>query len=140
MILTLVSVALTLMICFFVAYGLSMYDFKLKNLLFFLVIATMMVPFEILMLPLYQEMISLKLNRYLSGCDSAWSLCSIYNLFFRQYLIAMPKELLDAGRIDGATEYGISVSRLCFLLQNRLLRQWQFFAQWVHGIICFGQC
>ena len=38
-----------------------MYNYKLKNFLFFLVIATMMVPFEILILPLYKEMIGLKL-------------------------------------------------------------------------------
>ena len=56
LLLTLVTVVLTLIICYFVAYGLSMYNFRLQNLLFFLVIATMMVPFEILMLPLYQEM------------------------------------------------------------------------------------
>ena len=55
--LTFVTVVGTLVVCYFVAYGISMYDFKLRNLLFFLVIATMMVPFEILMLPLYQEII-----------------------------------------------------------------------------------
>ena len=54
LLLTLVTVVFTLLICYFIAYGLSMYDFKLKGILFFLVIATMMVPFEILMLPLYQ--------------------------------------------------------------------------------------
>ncbi len=109
MVLTLVSVALTLMICFFVAYGLTMYDFKLKNLLFFLVIATMMVPFEILMLPLYQEMISLKLIDSAAGVIIP-GLCAASTIFFfRQYLTTMPKELLDAGRIDGATEYGICV-------------------------------
>ena len=53
LIITIVSVVLTLLICYYVAYGLTMYNFRLKNFLFFLVIATMMVPFEILMLPLY---------------------------------------------------------------------------------------
>ena len=46
---------LTLLVCYFIAYGLSMYKFKLQGFLFFMVIATMSVPFEILMLPLYQE-------------------------------------------------------------------------------------
>ena len=61
LVITIVSVVLTLFICYFVAYGLTMYNFKLKNFLFFLVIATMMVPFEILMLPLYKEIIALHL-------------------------------------------------------------------------------
>ena len=109
LVLTVLTVVLTLLICYFVAYGLSMYDYKLKNFLFFLVIATMMVPFEILMLPLYREIINLRL------IDTIWGvmlpgLCGASTIFFfRQYMIGLPKELLDAGRIDGATEYGICV-------------------------------
>ncbi len=107
--LTLITVVGTLLICYFIAYGLSMYDFKLKNFLFFLVIATMMVPFEILMLPLYQEVINLKM------IDTTWGvvlpgLCAAGTIFFfRQYMQGLPKELLDAGRIDGANEYRICV-------------------------------
>lgn len=109
LILTLVTVVLTLFICYFVAYGLSMYNFKLQNLLFFLVIATMMVPFEILMLPLYQEMIDLKLINSAAGVILP-GLCGASTIFFfRQYMTGLPKELLDAGRIDGATEYGICI-------------------------------
>ncbi|MCX4319301.1 MAG: carbohydrate ABC transporter permease [Lachnospiraceae bacterium] len=107
MVLTLVTVMLTLIICYFVAYGLSMYEYRLKNLLFFLVIATMMVPFEILMLPLYREMMSLGLMNTAAGVILP-GLCGASTIFFfRQYMIGLPKELLDAARIDGATEYGI---------------------------------
>ena len=109
MVLTVLSVVLTLIICYFVAYGLSMYDYKLKNLLFFLVIATMMVPFEILMLPLYQEMIDLKLINTTAGVILP-GLCGASTIFFfRQYMTGLPKELLDSGRIDGATEFGICI-------------------------------
>ena len=59
LILTILTVVLTLLVCYFIAYGLTMYKFRLQGLLFFLVIATMCVPFEILMLPLYQEVTSL---------------------------------------------------------------------------------
>jgi len=107
LILTFISVAGTLMICFFIAYGLSMYEYKLKNFLFFLVIATMMVPFEILMLPLYQEVINLKLIDTMAGVVLP-GLCGASTIFFfRQYMSGLPKDLLDAGRIDGSSEYGI---------------------------------
>lgn len=107
LILTLISVVGTLAICYLVAYGLSMYEFPLRRLLFFLVIATMMVPFEILMLPLYKEMITLKLIDTTAGVVLP-GICGASTIFFfRQYMIGLPKELLDAGRIDGATEYGI---------------------------------
>lgn len=109
MLLTLVTVVLTLIICYFVAYGLSMYEYRLKNLLFFLVIATMMVPFEILMLPLYREMMNLGLMNTAAGVILP-GLCGASTIFFfRQYMIGLPKELLDAARIDGATEYGICI-------------------------------
>ena len=108
LVITIVSVVLTLFICYFVAYGLTMYNFKLKNFLFFLVIATMMVPFEILMLPLYKEIIALHLIDTYTGVIII-GLCNASTIFFfRQYLSGLPRELLDAARIDGATEYGIA--------------------------------
>ena len=107
LVLTFISVVGTLLICYLVAYGLSMYEYPLKNFLFFLVIATMMVPFEILILPLYREMITLKLIDTMAGVVLP-GICGASTIFFfRQYMIGLPKELLDAGRIDGATEYGI---------------------------------
>ena len=109
LIITLVSVALTLIICYFVAYGLTMYDFRFKNLLFTIVLATMMVPFEILMLPLYKEVIALKLIDTYTGVIII-GVCSASTIFFfKQYLSGLPKDLLDAARIDGCSEYGISV-------------------------------
>lgn len=109
LVLTILSVVLTLIVCYFIAYGLTMYDYPLKNFLFFLVIATMMVPFEILMLPLYKEIIGFKLIDKLAGVVLP-GICGASTIFFfRQYMTGLPKELLDAGRIDGATEYGICV-------------------------------
>lgn len=109
MFLTVTAVVLTLMVCYFIAYGIAMYNFKLKNTIFFLVIATMMVPFEILMLPLYQEIIALGLVDSYVGVIIP-GICGASTIFFfRQYLIGLPKELLDSGRIDGATEFGICV-------------------------------
>lgn len=106
---TVVSVILTLIICYFVAYGFAMYNFKFKNILFFLVIATMMVPFEILMLPLYKEMISFGLIDTFAGVILPGLVNASTIFFFEQYLSGLPKELLDAGRIDGSSEYGICV-------------------------------
>lgn len=109
LIITIVSVALTLLICYFVAYGLTMYDFRLKNLLFTIVLATMMVPFEILMLPLYKEVIAFKLIDTYTGVIII-GLCGASTIFFfKQYLSGLPKDLLDAARIDGCNEYSISV-------------------------------
>jgi arabinosaccharide transport system permease protein len=117
LILTIIQVTLSLLVCYIVAYGLAMYFFKLRNILFFLVIATMMVPFEILMLPLYVEVISLKLINSIAGVILP-GLCGAGTIFFfRQYMLGLPKDLLDAGRIDGANEY-----RICFTIMLPLAK------------------
>ncbi len=109
LLITIISVVLTLFVCYFVAYGLTMYNFKLKNFLFTIVLATMMVPFEILMLPLYKEIIALKLIDTYTGVVII-GICSASTIFFfKQYLSGLPKDLLDAARIDGCSEYGIAV-------------------------------
>lgn len=115
--LTITIVVCTLVVCYVVAYGLSMYDFKLRNFLFFLVIATMMVPFEILMLPLYQEVISMNLTNTTAGVLLPRLCAAATIFFFRQYMLGLPKELLDAGRIDGANEY-----RICFTIMMPLAK------------------
>ena len=109
MVLTLVTVFLTLIVCYFVSYGVTMYKTKLGSVIYILVIATMMVPFEILMMPLYQEMIDIKLVDTMGGVILP-GLCAASTIFFfHQYMISLPKDLLDAGRIDGANEYYIAV-------------------------------
>lgn len=109
LILTLVTVVLTLLVCYFVAYGLTMYKFKLGGFLFFMVIATMCVPFEILMLPLYKEVTALGIINTNAGVFLP-GLCAASTIFFfRQYMGSLPMDLLDAARVDGCTEYGISV-------------------------------
>ncbi|MDR2535054.1 MAG: carbohydrate ABC transporter permease [Treponema sp.] len=117
LIVTVAQVVLSLIICYIVAYGISMYNFKLRTLLFFLVIATMMVPFEILMLPLYVEIIALKLVNTMAGVIVPGLCGAAAIFFFRQYMTGLPKELLDAGRIDGAHEY-----RICFTIMLPLTK------------------
>ncbi len=105
--LTVVQVTLTLFVSAFVGYGFAAYEFRGKNFLFVCVLLIMMVPFEILLLPLYTLVFDLRLmNSYaaiiLPGIANASTI-----FFFRQYLRGIPNSIIDAGRVDGATEYGI---------------------------------
>ncbi len=107
MLLTIVQVSLTLFISAFVSYGFAAYDFKGKNILFICVLLIMMVPFEILLLPLYSLINDLgMMNSYsaiiVPGIANAGTI-----FFFRQYLRSIPKELIQSGRVDGANEYKI---------------------------------
>lgn len=107
MTLTIVQVVFTLFVSAFVAYGFAAYDFKGKNFLFICVLLIMMVPFEILLVPLY----SLINDLHMVNSYSAVILPGIANagtiFFFRQYLRSIPKEIIQSGRVDGANEYAI---------------------------------
>lgn len=90
-----------------VGYALALYDFKGKNFIFTLVLFIIMVPFEILMLPLYKLMITLQLIDTYFAVMLPLIVAPIAVFFFRQYALGLPKELMDAARMDGTTEYGI---------------------------------
>ena len=107
--LTVVQVVATILISACVGYGFAMYNFKGKNFWFICVLLIMMVPFEILMLPLYNQMIDMHLSNSYMGVILPFVANASTIFFFRQFLSGIPKEIIDAGRVDGATEYGIFV-------------------------------
>lgn len=106
-VLTIVQVVLTLFISAFVAYGFSAYEFKFKNALFVCVLLIMSVPFEMLMLPLYVQVNDMGLSDSYAAIFLPFLAHASTIFFFRQYLTGLPKEIIEAGRIDGASEYGI---------------------------------
>jgi arabinosaccharide transport system permease protein len=105
--LTVVQTVCTLFVSAWVGYGFAFYDFKGKNVLFICVLIVMMIPFEILMLPLYREIVAMKLINNYIGIILPYLANPIAIFFFRQYLLSIPREIVDAGRIDGCSEYGI---------------------------------
>lgn len=107
LIISAITIGLSLFFSAMVGYALAVYDFKGKNLFFILVVFILMVPFEILMLPLFQMMVSAQLVDSYLGVISPMIVSSIAVFFFRQYTLGLPVQLMDAARIDGATEYGI---------------------------------
>lgn len=107
MVLTVVQVVLTLLISSFVSYGFAAYDFKFKTPLFICVLLIMSVPFEMLMLPLYVQINDMSLSNTYTAVILPFLAHASTIFFFRQYLTGIPREIIEAGRIDGATEYGI---------------------------------
>jgi len=90
-----------------VGYGLAIYRFKGRNLIFMLVLFILMIPLEILMLPLYRLIISFKIINTYWGVILPFAVSPLGIFFFRQYASGLQKDYLDAGRIDGCTEYGL---------------------------------
>ena len=103
----LVQGGLTLLLSSMVAYGLSKYRFKGQNAMFLCVLLVMMIPLEILMLPMYSQINTMGLRDSSAGVMLPFLVSMSAVFFFRQFLEGIPIDLLDAGRVDGCTEYGI---------------------------------
>jgi arabinosaccharide transport system permease protein len=71
------------------------------------VLFILMVPLEILMLPLYRLLISLRLINTFAGVVLPFVVSPLGIFFFRQYASGLQRDFMDAGRIDGCSEYGL---------------------------------
>jgi arabinosaccharide transport system permease protein len=107
LIISVLTIVLSLFFSSMVGYALAVYDFKGRNLFFVLVLLILMIPFEILMLPLYQMMVGAQLVDSYFAVVLPLIVAPVAVFFFRQYATGLPTALMDAARIDGSTEYGI---------------------------------
>lgn len=88
-------------------YVYARYDFRGKNVCFVLTLATMMIPFQVIMVPLF--LIVHKMGMY----NTYWGLIvpriavAVSIFMMRAAFTGLPKELEDAARIDGVSEFGI---------------------------------
>lgn len=114
---TIIQTALALSLSSIVGYALAVYDFKGRNLIFVTVLVIMMIPMEILLLPLYKLMIGIKLiDKYL-GVVLPFAVSPFAVFFFRQYAIGLPKDFIEAARIDGCNEYSIFIKIIAPLMK-----------------------
>lgn len=88
-------------------HALAKFDFKGKGIITLLMLTTLMIPNQVLMAPLYEQIYRLGLM------DTQWGLIipgavSVFGIFlFRQAILQVPNEMMDAARIDGADEFRI---------------------------------
>jgi len=98
---------LTVTLSSLAGFAFAKYDFWGKNVLFTLMLVTILIPFQVLLVPQFQIIRTLGwFNTYqaliVPGAVSAFGIC-----LMRQYTISLPNELLDAARVDGASEFTI---------------------------------
>ena len=104
---TLLQTSVAVFLSALVGYGLAIYRFPGRNILFIAVLVVMMVPIEIMMLPLYELTVRLRIIDTYAGVILPFAVPPFAVFFFRQFALGLPRDLLDAGRIDGCSEYGI---------------------------------
>ncbi len=86
-------------------YAFAKFDFRGRKWMFFLVLATMMIPIQVTMIPTYLILNGMKLTNTLIGIALP-TLVSGFSIFlFRQFMSTIPTEMLEAARLDGAGEF-----------------------------------
>jgi putative chitobiose transport system permease protein len=103
----LLTVGLNLLFCALAAYPLARLEFRGREIIFTAIVTTIMIPFQIVMIPLYILTVQLGMkNTYLGIIFPA--IASAFGIFLlRQAFQGVPKELEEAARIDGCSELGI---------------------------------
>ncbi|MBT7189692.1 MAG: carbohydrate ABC transporter permease [Anaerolineae bacterium] len=108
-IITLPSIVLTMFLSSLAAYALARFKFPANRVIFFTFVGGMMLPFQVLLLPVF------KLTDFLGLYDTYWGLIFFHTAFqlgfctfmLRNYMRTVPSEIIEAARIDGCSEIGI---------------------------------
>lgn len=107
------STLLTLLISSLAGYGFEIYRSRAKDMLFNILLASMMLPFAALMVPLYRMFGKITNVAPAIGIDTLTAVVlptmttAFFIFFFRQNTKLFSRELLEAGRIDGLSEFGL---------------------------------
>jgi putative chitobiose transport system permease protein len=102
-----ITVGLNLLFCALAAYPLARFEFRGKQWLFWGIVGTTMIPFQITMIPLYILAVQLQLKNTYAGLIFPYVVSAFGVFLLRQAFLGVPKELEEAARIDGCSSLGI---------------------------------
>jgi multiple sugar transport system permease protein len=102
-----ISIIGHLVLCSLAGYGFARMRFPGRTLGFFAMVATVMVPIQLLMIPTFLMFSRLGLVDTLAAAFVPW-LTSAFGIFLmRQFFLSLPKELEEAARLDGCSAFGV---------------------------------
>ncbi|MGI6148120.1 MAG: carbohydrate ABC transporter permease [Firmicutes bacterium] len=104
---SLTGTALTVFFCTLAGYSFAKFNYPGKNIVFVLVLGTMMIPFQAIMIPLFLTVLRLNWTNSYLGLIIPGAVTSFGIFLTRQYLLAVPSEFIDAARVDGCGEFRI---------------------------------
>lgn len=102
---TVVATIITLLVNSMAAFALSKYKFRGRNAVFLLIIGTLMIPISVILVPVYLVITQVGWVNNLWGVIIPGAATPTGVFLLRQYMLTIPDQLLDAGRIDGASEW-----------------------------------
>ena len=133
-----VTTAAVLLCLFFSAtagYGFAKYRFKGNGVLFMIVLATIMISFEAIVVPLFILVRRLGMSNSYAGLIIPMSLTAFGVFLMRQFFYALPDDFVESARIDGASEPMIFLRIGIPMAKTALLALVIFHAQWVWNML-----
>ena len=134
-----VVTALAVLLCLFFSatsgYGFAKFKFKGNNMLFTIVLATIMITFEAIVVPLYILVRRMGIQDSYLGLIIPESLTAFGVFMMRQFFYAIPDDFIESARIDGANEYVIFARIGVPMAKTALLALVIFHAQWVWNLL-----
>ena len=118
------------------AYEFALFKFPGKNVLFMLALSSLMMPAAVTLIPLYKIAINLDWLNTFQGLAVPGMASALALFIFRQFMESLPRELIDAAEIDGASHFGI-FSRIIFPLSGNAILTvavWAFVNAWANYI------
>jgi len=106
-IVTTVATVVTLLINSMAAYGLSIYEFRGRNAIMLFVIGTLMIPITVILVPVYLVVTQLGMINSLWAVILPGAATPTGVFLLRQYMLTIPKDLIEAARMDKASEWAI---------------------------------
>ena len=100
-------VLLNLIFCSLAGYSLAKFDYPGKQVIFMFIMSTVMVPFAVILIPLYLIVQSFGWINTYQGLILPFTMSAFGIFMMRQFMLGIPDDYIDAARIDGASELGI---------------------------------
>ena len=104
---TVVATLVTLLINSMAAYGLAIYEFRGRSAIMMFVIGTLMIPITIILVPVYLVVTSMGMINSLWAVILPGAATPTGVFLLRQYMLTIPKDLIEAARMDRASEWAI---------------------------------
>jgi ABC-type glycerol-3-phosphate transport system permease component len=102
-----VGTTLSVLLGSLAGYAFAKYNFRFKNVLFFLMLGTLLIPFQVLLVPQFQIIRVFHWFNTYQGLIIPRAVSAFGIFLMRQYSLGVPDDMLDSARVDGASEFGI---------------------------------
>ncbi|MFN8671847.1 MAG: carbohydrate ABC transporter permease [Candidatus Sericytochromatia bacterium] len=131
-IVAIISIVLNLLFSSLAAYPLARMDFKGRNFFFYMILSTMMIPFQVIMIPIFIICMKLNLTNSYLGVILPTSVSAFGIFLMRQAYLDIPRELEETALIDGCSPFQIWLKILVPLTKPAMatLAVFSFVASW----------